>query len=257
MQRLPSWASASVSRLYLVRIGPLQRVAIFLALTVALVVVTIAVLPYLVSFGPWGYLAGFTINLLSSATVIIPAPGFASVVLMAKELNPLILGIAAGIGGTFGELSAYWLGTQGQGVLEGHRVYEAVKRHMERMPLDAVRYCPHPLHSRGFWRNSRRHYAVSHLALPAVPGVGQNRDDLCSAVRIRQGLRVGGALPALAVLTYPALASIVCRDSTMTRATAELARARPTAMSMTTRNPDMKASSMARSTEALSSGAAS
>ncbi len=132
MQRLPSWASASVSRLYLVRIGPLQRVAIFLALTVALVVVTIAVLPYLVSFGPWGYLAGFTINLLSSATVIIPAPGFASVVLMAKELNPLILGIAAGIGGAFGELSAYWLGTQGQGVLEGHRVYEAVKRHMER-----------------------------------------------------------------------------------------------------------------------------
>ena len=132
MQRLPSWASASAKRLYSVRIGPLQRVAIFLALTAALVLMTMAVLPYLVSFGPWGYLAGFTINLLASATVIIPAPGFASLVLMATELNPLVLGFAAGIGGTFGELSAYWLGTQGQGMLEGGRLYEAVKRHMER-----------------------------------------------------------------------------------------------------------------------------
>lgn len=132
MRALPSKTAASMKALYLLHLSPLQRVLIFLALTVALVLVTIAVLPFLVSFGPWGYLAGFIITLMGSATIVIPAPGFASVLLMATELNPIVMGIAAGVGGTFGELSAYWLGTQGQGMLEGHRLYDVVKRHMER-----------------------------------------------------------------------------------------------------------------------------
>ncbi|PZC49063.1 MAG: putative membrane protein YdjX, TVP38/TMEM64 family, SNARE-associated domain [Chloroflexi bacterium] len=132
MKAFPTKAASSMKTMYLLRLGPAQRVLIFLVLTVALVLITIAVLPFLVSFGPWGYLAGFVITLMGSATVVIPAPGFASVVLMATELNPIIMGVASGVGGTIGELSAYWLGAQGQGMLEGHRLYDVTKRHMER-----------------------------------------------------------------------------------------------------------------------------
>jgi uncharacterized membrane protein YdjX (TVP38/TMEM64 family) len=132
MKTFPSKAASSMKTLYFLRLGPVQRILIFLVLTLALLLITIAVLPFLVSFGPWGYLAGLLISLMGSATVVIPAPGFASVVLMAAELHPIIMGVASGVGGTVGELSGYWLGTQGQGMLEGHRLYDITKRHMER-----------------------------------------------------------------------------------------------------------------------------
>lgn len=58
------------------------------------------------SFGRWGYLSVFAISLLSSATVLIPAPGLAVVFAMGGALDPVTLGIVAGIGSGLGELAA-------------------------------------------------------------------------------------------------------------------------------------------------------
>lgn len=69
------------------------------------------------SFGRWGYLSVFVISLLSSATVIIPAPGLAVVFAMGGALDPVILGIVAGIGSGLGEMSGYIAGASGRGLI--------------------------------------------------------------------------------------------------------------------------------------------
>ena len=69
------------------------------------------------SFGRWGYLSVFAISLLSSATVLIPAPGLAVVFAMGGALDPVTLGIVAGIGSGLGELSGYVAGASGRGLI--------------------------------------------------------------------------------------------------------------------------------------------
>lgn len=69
------------------------------------------------SFGRWGYLSVFGISLLSSATVLIPAPGLAVVFAMGGALDPLALGIIAGVGSGLGELSGYIAGASGRGLI--------------------------------------------------------------------------------------------------------------------------------------------
>lgn len=69
------------------------------------------------SLGRWGYLSVFFISLLSSATVLIPAPGLAVVFAMGGALDPVTLGIIAGIGSGLGELSGYIAGASGRGLI--------------------------------------------------------------------------------------------------------------------------------------------
>jgi hypothetical protein len=115
--------------------GPLSfmlRLGLFLLVTILLILLTFLLLPKLVILGHWGYLAGFAINFISSALILFPGPGFASLIIMTKELDPFLLGVSVGIGGTFGELTGYWVGARGRGVLEGSRIYTLVPWAMGR-----------------------------------------------------------------------------------------------------------------------------
>ncbi len=58
-----------------------------------------------------GYLGAFLISLLTSATLIIPAPGWIAVLQLGTILNPVILGIVCGIGAALGELTGYFAGS--------------------------------------------------------------------------------------------------------------------------------------------------
>ena len=121
------------TRLSSIQLTFIQKALLFLVSTVLLLAITATLLPYLDDIGPWGYLAAFVVTGLSSATVVMPSPGFAAVLLMAKDLNWLLLGISAGIGGSLGEMTAYYIGTQGTETLEGHKSYEWFQRGMKRM----------------------------------------------------------------------------------------------------------------------------
>ena len=126
--------SSALMRILLGAQLPLMaRLGIFVVLTVLVVVATVLLLPKLVTLGPWGYLAGFVINLLSSAAIVVPGPGFAAIMIMAAELNPFILGIVVGIGGTIGELTGYWLGAQSREPLQGNRIYGFLLMAMAKM----------------------------------------------------------------------------------------------------------------------------
>jgi membrane protein DedA with SNARE-associated domain len=56
-------------------------------------------------FAAFGYPGIFLIALFANATVLLPAPGVAVIYAMGAIFNPLGVGLAAGTGGTIGELS--------------------------------------------------------------------------------------------------------------------------------------------------------
>src|SRR4051794_40085908 len=58
-------------------------------------------------FGNWGYVGAFFISLVASATILLPAPGIAVIMAMGTALDPVMLGIVAGIGSAFGELRGH------------------------------------------------------------------------------------------------------------------------------------------------------
>lgn len=66
---------------------------------------------------PEGLLALFLINVLSSATLILPLPGLALTPLAATAADPLLVGLIAGTGQTVGELTGYLAGYSGREAL--------------------------------------------------------------------------------------------------------------------------------------------
>jgi len=131
--KIPNGISAKLHRVLLVNQLPfITKLGLFAVFTVVLVVLTVIFLPKLVVLGPWGYVAGFIINCVNSALIVFPGPGFAAIIVMAKDLNPFLLGLVAGIGGALGELSGYWLGAQGRESMGENRFYALMLRGMTR-----------------------------------------------------------------------------------------------------------------------------
>lgn len=83
-------------------------------------------------FEKFGYAGVFLIALMSNATVLLPAPGVAIVYAMGGVFNPLWVGLAAGTGGAFGELSGYLAGFSGQAVIERTDIYNRFKPWVDR-----------------------------------------------------------------------------------------------------------------------------
>jgi membrane protein YqaA with SNARE-associated domain len=95
------------------------------AFVVALICVVsfwLAINPALVAqLGSWGYVGAFIISLIASATIVLPAPGLAIIIAMSPSLDPIVLGIVAGIGSAFGELTGYAAGVGGGALIPAER----------------------------------------------------------------------------------------------------------------------------------------
>ncbi len=82
-------------------------------------------------YGYWGI---FAINVIGSATIVLPAPAL-SMVFMAgglNALNPFWIGVAAGAGATIGELTGYGAGFSGQAIVENAKMYERLHQLTDR-----------------------------------------------------------------------------------------------------------------------------
>src|SRR5512136_468532 len=66
---------------------------------------------------PWALPALFAVSVISSATLFLPVPGLAITTLVGSLLNPVTVGIVAGIGQTLGEMTGYLAGYSGQGLV--------------------------------------------------------------------------------------------------------------------------------------------
>jgi len=80
------------------------------AFGLAIIVATYLLRGQIMALGHWGYLGAFVVNAISNATIILPAPGGAIIAIMAEGFNPLLIGVAAGLGGALGGATAYLAG---------------------------------------------------------------------------------------------------------------------------------------------------
>ncbi len=71
-----------------------------------------------------GYLGAFVISFAGNATVILPMPGLVLIFALGASLNPVLVGLVAGVGGSVGEITGYTAGYSGRAIVSGHRTYE-------------------------------------------------------------------------------------------------------------------------------------
>lgn len=86
------------------------KVQITVGFCLAMIALTYLLRERISDLGDWGYLGAFVINGISNATIILPAPGGAVIAIMAQDFNPVLIGIASGLGGTIGGSTAYFAG---------------------------------------------------------------------------------------------------------------------------------------------------
>ena len=82
--------------------------------------------------GVYGYFGIFVISMISSSSILVPVPGWILVAAMGAILNPVLVGIISGLGGTIGELTGYLLGYGGQIAVKDSRLYARMIQWMKR-----------------------------------------------------------------------------------------------------------------------------
>ena len=103
--------------------------SIGIVVLVTLVSFYLALNPHWVErLGRWGYVGAFCITMVASATIFLPAPGIWVVVAMSPGFNPVLLGLAAGLGSAVGELSGYVAGASGRTLIPQDQA-----AHLERL----------------------------------------------------------------------------------------------------------------------------
>ncbi len=86
----------------------------------------------------YGYLGAFLIALITGATIILPVPGIALIFALGAVYDPVLIGLAAGAGSAFGEITGYMAGFSGQLVFENSRFYPRLERWMTRRGFIAI-----------------------------------------------------------------------------------------------------------------------
>ena len=98
-----------------------------------------------------GYAGAFAVNLIGSATILIPLPGIAVVCGGTVEeagLNPALLGLAGGAGSGIGEITGYLAGYGGSALVQRSKHYARLHGWVERhgaAPLFVLAALPLPL----------------------------------------------------------------------------------------------------------------
>ena len=78
-----------------------------------------------------GYAGVLAVNVIGSASVIVPVPGLAVVCGASAGdvgLNPVLLGLAGGFGSTVGEMSGYLAGYGGNTLIQRSKHYERFRQ---------------------------------------------------------------------------------------------------------------------------------
>jgi membrane protein YqaA with SNARE-associated domain len=124
------------------RVDLIKMILFFIGILLAAVglsIVLIRFVPedFLEGLGNYGYLGVFLICFLSSLTVIFPFPGtviWVALVLPPFNLNPALTAITASIGGSLGEISAYYVGQGGRTAISSRytQAYDTAQRWIKK-----------------------------------------------------------------------------------------------------------------------------
>ncbi len=110
----------------------------FIILSLAISVLIVACRDKLAQFAGYGYPSVFLLSFLGNATIILPAPSLAFVFAMGSVLNPLWVGLIAGVGEALGELTGFMAGYGGQPVVERYDIYQRFHDYMGRYGLIVI-----------------------------------------------------------------------------------------------------------------------
>ncbi len=127
--------------------APARRIAALL-LVVLICGAIIVFRKQLAGLGALGYPGLYLINVVTSATVILPIPGLALAFAAGSSLNPFLVGLAVGSGAATGELTGYLAGYGGQGLLPDTPAFVRVQKWMGRFGVwvvFALACIPNPL----------------------------------------------------------------------------------------------------------------
>ena len=79
-----------------------------------------------------GYPAIFVVALIGAAGMVIPLPSTAAIFVGGAFLDPVLVGIVAGVGEALGDLTGYAVGYSGSGFVARSRIYPRVKGWVQR-----------------------------------------------------------------------------------------------------------------------------
>jgi len=128
------------------RIHLLQLTALLFAVCICILIVVFR--EYITVLEGYGYLGAFLVPMLCCATIIIPVPGLIIVSTLGAVLNPLLVGIISGVGGTIGETTGYLIGFGGRMTIENAGWYYRIEKLMGRrasITLFILALIPNPL----------------------------------------------------------------------------------------------------------------
>ena len=100
------------------------------------------------SLGQAGYGGVALAALVGSASFVLPVPTLGALCVISVSLNPLFLGLIAGAAESVGELTGYFLGYSGRGVVSRITLYHRFEGWMRRrgwVPLLLVSLVPNPI----------------------------------------------------------------------------------------------------------------
>ena len=95
-----------------------------------------------------GYPAIFTLSLVGAGGLVIPLPSTLAVFIGGDLLNPIFVGLLAGVGEAVGEITGYALGYSGQGVIDKSRLYNRFERWVRKrgaLVIFIVSVIPNPV----------------------------------------------------------------------------------------------------------------
>ncbi|MBE0416091.1 MAG: VTT domain-containing protein, partial [Dehalococcoidia bacterium] len=110
--------------------------AIVVVLFIVLGYAILRLSPYLEGFEQYGYLGAFFVSVITSSTVILPAPGFFVIGALAasQAFSWALVALASGVGGALGESTAYLAGYGGAVIItpEQSKWYKRAEDWMRR-----------------------------------------------------------------------------------------------------------------------------
>ena len=112
--------------------------ALQIGLSILIVILVFTFSNQLEQFKSYGYLGVFIISAISSATIFFPAPGWAFVFAMSKFLDPILLGIVAGVGSAIGEITGYISGHGVSKIISTNSNFEKIKEWIMKNDLVAI-----------------------------------------------------------------------------------------------------------------------
>jgi membrane protein YqaA with SNARE-associated domain len=109
-------------------IGRIAAVLAALGITVGIILLRDTIK----EFAVYGYPGVFLVSLIGNATIILPAPSYAVVFAVGGALNPVGVGVVAGLGAALGELTGYLAGIGGRAVVENRPLFQRLESWMRK-----------------------------------------------------------------------------------------------------------------------------